>query len=78
MNQPNVVLAGATGDQGLRTAIALSRAGAHVRALVRTDSGAAQDALRTSGATRALAPQTNAVFPAWQGCSTCATSSKDS
>lgn len=51
MNQPNVVLAGATGDQGLRTAIALSRAGAHVRALVRTDSGAAQDALRTSGAT---------------------------
>lgn len=71
MNQPNVVLAGAIGDQGLRTAIALSRAGAHVRALVRTDSGAAQDALRTSGATliRTDVSDVDAVADALAGAS---------
>ena len=52
MTQPIVVLAGATGDQGRRTALALALAGAEVRALVRAGSAAqAQEALRVAGAT---------------------------
>ena len=52
MDQPHVVLAGATGDQGRRTALALTELGAHVQALVRPGSApAAQRALRAAGST---------------------------
>lgn len=50
MSQPQVVLAGATGNQGRRTAAALLAEGVHVRALVRDGSSPRAQELRTAGA----------------------------